>query len=308
MIFDYLHSGYSAPAKWRQDSDDTVMIRWYRAAPNALVFPYPHAFGSTAYDEPDEWNFRGPGEQKPSYYEWSTSGPSVPDGQSTPTPPDWFLLGAPASCAAQPCNDATLGVQGSFLKAVDAPEARLQLRASWEPLGATGVVGLKASIVLNPASFSTRLGAGTSFVEPVANFSAELGVEGSFSTTGSTTTACCPGIATPNTLTISFGTSGCAMWNGRALTLGYSSALGYWTSGAVSVGAVHDPIKVVWGCSGGSWSIVVTNSDIPHPTEAVQNGSITGSCNPYSFSGEIEGFGITATCPGVVTPFTVTYP
>lgn len=51
MIFDYLRSCYSIPARIYADSDETVTLRWCKAQPGAKVYPFPHAFGSHVWDD-----------------------------------------------------------------------------------------------------------------------------------------------------------------------------------------------------------------------------------------------------------------
>lgn len=102
LIMDYLRAGYEAPARWRQSGDDTVSIRWYRAAPDAKVYLLPHAFGSTVWDEPDDIADEGPGEI-PGIREWAGSPPNPPPGQATTTPPDWFAHGVPNGVPIPPC-------------------------------------------------------------------------------------------------------------------------------------------------------------------------------------------------------------
>jgi len=99
----YLENGYTAAIRWRADSDETVTVRWYRAAPGAKVFTGPSAFGSTFWDDPNEIAKTGPGEVAGSFSGWSPSLPDPPPGQFTPTPPSYFEFGVPDDCADEPC-------------------------------------------------------------------------------------------------------------------------------------------------------------------------------------------------------------
>lgn len=68
------------------------------------MYPGVHAFGSSAWDDPDDVADTGPGEIRPTYWQWSGSPPNVPPGLSTPTPPEWFQYGVPVELPpAPPC-------------------------------------------------------------------------------------------------------------------------------------------------------------------------------------------------------------
>lgn len=109
---DYLEYGYTAAMRWRADSDETVTIRWYRAADDAKTYLEPHAFGSTVWDDPSEIANTGPGEVAGSIMGWSPSVPPPPAGLSTPTPADYLLFGAPPECADEDCTHISVQACG----------------------------------------------------------------------------------------------------------------------------------------------------------------------------------------------------
>jgi hypothetical protein len=103
MIMDYLRAGYTAPARWRAAGDDTMSIRWYRAAPGARVYPLLHAFGSTVWDVPSDVANTGPGEV-PLIRTWAGSPPAVPAGLTSPTPAEYFAGGVPLDADLPSCE------------------------------------------------------------------------------------------------------------------------------------------------------------------------------------------------------------
>jgi hypothetical protein len=94
---DYLRSGYKGIIKPYAMSDDTIAIRWYRAAPGAKEFPLPTAFVSSVWED-DRYSHTVVGEVLRTR-EWrSTKLPGgAPPGQEFHGDPDWWLHGIPAA-------------------------------------------------------------------------------------------------------------------------------------------------------------------------------------------------------------------
>lgn len=95
MIMDYLESGYYGWMRLHRDSDQLTKVRWYRAAPTAKVFPFPHAFASYVWDkvlgwpEPIELGEVG-------RIAYAPSGPLLkPPGIEFHGDPSWFVEGIP---------------------------------------------------------------------------------------------------------------------------------------------------------------------------------------------------------------------
>lgn len=67
------------------------------------MYPGVHAFGSSVWDDPEDVADTGPGEIRPTDWQWAGSPPNVPPGLSTPTPPEWFQFGVPRWVEGPPC-------------------------------------------------------------------------------------------------------------------------------------------------------------------------------------------------------------
>jgi hypothetical protein len=67
------------------------------------VYPGVHAFGSSVWDVPEDVACEGPGEIRPTYWDWAGSPDNPPPGLDTPTPPSWFEFGVPPGSPAPPC-------------------------------------------------------------------------------------------------------------------------------------------------------------------------------------------------------------
>lgn len=102
MIVDHLRAGYYGVLKPWQGSDDTIKIRWYRAAPGAKQFPLPSAFCSSVWDTAAGIPIPEVGEVQ-ALREWApTVLPGAPPGKEFHGAPAWWLSGIPADHRADP--------------------------------------------------------------------------------------------------------------------------------------------------------------------------------------------------------------
>lgn len=110
---DYLHACYKSVGQWGPGPSDTFTMRWYRAAPGAKAYDFPHAFGSTV-DALTYGDATPPvGEIPPRWREWSPSGPPLYDGSEEPYYIDALLNGVDPAVMAVGCSDGTITMQGS---------------------------------------------------------------------------------------------------------------------------------------------------------------------------------------------------
>lgn len=109
---DYLHACYAQPARWGPGPSDTFTMRWYRAAPGANVYTYPHAFGTTV----DAGTFHDTpgmvGEIPVHYPTWSPTGPPLYDGTDPVVYNAALEYGADPAVMAVPCVDGAIGFVG----------------------------------------------------------------------------------------------------------------------------------------------------------------------------------------------------
>jgi microcystin-dependent protein len=108
MGFDWLRSCYQTKARPWSDSNAQIDIRWFFCDPGAQPFPFPHAYGSLNWHDP---NAPGRGEVPgaPRSYR-KGSGPTTLPGDHFCGQADWFLHGAPVAapnvsplfCCGQP--------------------------------------------------------------------------------------------------------------------------------------------------------------------------------------------------------------
>ncbi len=107
MIVDVLRSGYTAPARFTTGPGLTL-IRWFRAAPNAKLFPYPHAFGSHVWEDSRLEKDQGAGEIGFTR-KWSWTGKNPPAGDHFEGKPEWFLTGLPVEELSKPATPNNCG-------------------------------------------------------------------------------------------------------------------------------------------------------------------------------------------------------
>lgn len=132
---DYLHSCYTAPARLIAGSDETFTVRWYRAAPGAKVYPFPHAFASSVWDDSVTLGRReGVGEFKHGHV-WSPNRVYPFDGQCDVPNPDWLLHGLPQSVydsgppatlcchTLAACDHGVIAFNGQGVRATAMPSA-----------------------------------------------------------------------------------------------------------------------------------------------------------------------------------------
>jgi hypothetical protein len=157
---DYLSRCYTTAARWRDDSDATITIRWYRAAPNASVYEAPHAFGSQVWDDEDWRLGDGPGEVTDTT-EWFPCGTPIYPGTDPVTNPDWLLNGVPVGqCNNEIVVTATLGFNVQVRVALQRVQARLGFLffANQQPISAMGRLGFDAQVDQAPVAVAGRLG------------------------------------------------------------------------------------------------------------------------------------------------------
>lgn len=108
-------------------------VRWFRAAPNALAFPYAHSFFS--YDSEDEKDNDGIGERRPPRGDWYNGmrpAALIGDGHFIGTP-EQFLLGvSPGDAFAGPWS-VVLEPEPCVCHGIpaDAPENDLDADVAW---------------------------------------------------------------------------------------------------------------------------------------------------------------------------------
>jgi len=100
---DYLRSAYTSHMIFRT-GDAPVEVRWFKAKPGAGVFPYPHNFGSTNWQERD-YQAGDIGEQD-VIEPWVTPLVSSRGSPGYPctTDPTWWLTGIPVGQQAPPVD------------------------------------------------------------------------------------------------------------------------------------------------------------------------------------------------------------
>lgn len=123
---DVLRSGYRTKCRFHQGSDQEEEIVWYRADPDADLFPFSHAFGSTVWEGDHRDTFQGPGEVGRERT-WSPSVGPLNDGKHFHGDPAWFKDGIPSNPGPPPevvcgARDFDLRVVVQFNAEVVPPE------------------------------------------------------------------------------------------------------------------------------------------------------------------------------------------
>jgi hypothetical protein len=124
---DILRSGYAVPMRLFQDSDDTVMIRWYKVDDDTPVFPGEHATGSAVYE--DDYGLGDPPIGEVSrLHSWRPTNLPHPPGNHIDGDTSWFLDGIPAARRSDPPAMCMPPRPGSFLLLQeDGDELRLEV-------------------------------------------------------------------------------------------------------------------------------------------------------------------------------------
>jgi len=151
---------YEALAGFDQDGELLAPIRWYRAAPGAVLFPGRHSFGPSLYSQQYPYG-PGPGEisprRPPAFLPPDIAG--RPSGVAPDGPLDWFSSGQPpgapgllrtASGIPLSCATGPLPGQGPCAEVLRSGrfettfEGILAAVLHWTPnawIGVPGVVG-----------------------------------------------------------------------------------------------------------------------------------------------------------------------
>jgi hypothetical protein len=180
---DYLHSCYTTPVRWRPDSDETITIRWYRAAPGASVYTAAHAFGSTVWDDDDFLSGDGPGEV-PDSRTWIKCGTALYPGTAPVSNPDWLLTGVPAGqCPPLPSWYGDVGFAGTCRVLLQQYRGRFGLWANYTTAVRVlaGQVGYSGQFTITPSSFEGQVGYSGQFTITPNSFEGQLGFDGSSS-------------------------------------------------------------------------------------------------------------------------------
>ena len=98
---DYLRSCYTAEVRYLAGSQARGYITWEKAQPGAQVYPYPHAFSSSVWENNDPSSF-GPIGETSMARTWSPTKVSPFDGKHNDLDPQIALHGIPISALTAP--------------------------------------------------------------------------------------------------------------------------------------------------------------------------------------------------------------
>lgn len=285
---DYLRAGYSAPARWRRDGDDTILIRWYRAAPGAKVYTEPHAFGSTVWDVPDDIADHGPGEV-PNVRAWNPTIPPVPPGTEPVYSEDYLLHGCPDDFAGIPCQDARLAMRASYLvgPAIRVYQADLAFNATWERPTWHAFLALNCTYTTTPATYAAALAFNASYDTAPLTYAAALAFDCEYTGPGGVITAVCPSNPIPVTLTCTFDfTAACPAIDSRVVTLNYDVGRSLWAGTFTYSGVTYE----VQMADGGGGFFILNVYDVSGPTLAWAMYSIDLLvCSPFATGMGVQG-------------------
>ncbi len=177
-------SGYAVPIRWKEGSDDTITIRWFRCEPDAKTFPGEHAFGSLIWEGDHRQEWQGPGEvtRDREYRRLKGTGAK---GEHFAGEQDWFLTGVPAphwndkeDCGILPYfGDLTSDGGYSF----DVWGGHPVTEGRWEPWEWTGNLvadGQFTPDVVPPGGFRAELAVACTWNAETPIYGGEIVVEG----------------------------------------------------------------------------------------------------------------------------------